>query len=44
LTQLFIEAVTLSKLNLKTKAKNITLDNHIIYIISLLLCHLQSLN
>jgi len=37
LSQLVIEAVTQSRLNLKTKTTKITLDNYIIHIIYLLL-------
>jgi len=44
LPQLFIEAVTLSRSNLKTKTTKTRLDNYIVHIIYLLLFHLQSLN
>jgi len=41
LSQLFIEAVTQSILNLKTKNAKITLNNYVIHILYLLLFHLQ---
>jgi len=46
LSQLFIEAITQSRLNLKTKTKEITLDNCIIHVIYmyLLLFHLKSVD
>jgi len=39
LSQLFIEAVAESRLNLKTKTTKIILDNYIIHIIYLMLFH-----